>query len=100
MADQNQKENSKRSEKDKKYDQEKRERVFQSAWKVTYPWLDYDPQKKVMSCSTCKRCVFCEEMQFLLNFHHTCCVKTTSKSIIIILAINLDARLVWVIIKG
>ncbi len=61
---------SKRSEKDKKYDQDKRERVFQPSWKVTYPWLEYDASKKVMYCKTCRRYVLINHLHFKLDVKH------------------------------
>ena len=36
------------------YDQSKRKRCFQEAWKVGRPWLYYDPEQDLMFCQLCK----------------------------------------------
>jgi hypothetical protein len=42
------------SEKNRKYDSQKRERKFQQHWQDTYTWLLYNKEENTMSCNVCK----------------------------------------------
>ena len=39
---------------DRTYDQSKRQRSFQTSWKIGRPWLEYDEGKGLLSCTLCK----------------------------------------------
>ena len=42
------------TEKNRKYDKEKRERKFVPSWKELFPWVRYDETGGLMTCEICK----------------------------------------------
>ena len=43
------------SDRDKKYDREKRVRKFQDSWHEKWPWVEFDDARDVMTCKYCTR---------------------------------------------